>query len=137
MAQTLHDLWDAVDDALLASAVTIGISSVEKGEMGKTTPVKPPGCLTFLTPGAHQQVHAGKLVALEVEVNVFCVASAKGSSSEAIDEALTVAVNVLEALGGSTVNDCLLSVGENPIELVDPSSNHAVVSATFTSQLRF
>lgn len=136
MANAIGTFWSALNALIEASAETIGIVSVESGEAGKTTVTKPPGCITWIDFDEAEFVHSGHAVALTVKPTVFCVASAKKTSHEALDAATGIALGVIDALAGQTVSGSMLTLAQPPMEIVDASSNHGVVAVVLETQVK-
>ena len=132
----ISEAWNAIDAALLAHKVAIGITSVEKAETSTVQVAKPPAVLTWIDFGTATTTAQGKIFSMPIEVFVFCIALPKKTPADAIEAAMDIAVNVLNTLSGMDICGADLLPMENPIDIAEKSSTKAVVAAMFNLKVR-
>ncbi len=132
----ISELWDGINDALLAKKVDIGITSVEQAETGTLNTIKAPGCATWIDFGDADFSGGGQILSLPVELFVFCVATPQKNQCAAVNAALEIALNVLNCISGTAVNGSVILPGAKPLELIEKSSTKSIVAAMFTIDVR-
>jgi hypothetical protein len=131
----IGQIWDAINDALIAERETLGILTAERAEQGKQSISQTPGCMTWLDVDSASVSNSDAAYSVRVDVTIFCISAPRRSSAETLDDALLIAVNVLRLLAGTTVSGAYLEATDRAIEIVDARANGAVVAVNLRTDV--
>lgn len=131
----IGQIWDAINDALVAERETLGILTAERAEQGKQSISQTPGCMTWLDIDSANITNSGTAYSARVDVTIFCISAPRRSAAEALDDALLIAINVLKLMAGTTVSGAYLEAAERALEIIDARANGAVVAVNLRTDV--
>lgn len=133
----IGQLATAILAVLDAQKVALGITGAEYAERGKMQSVVGPAVLLWIEPRAVDAAHSRKAYRLGVGIHLFCISSPHATQAAALDEAFTIAIAIANALSDTTVDGAYIGTDDaaTMIELVESSSNAAVVAVNLTTEI--
>ncbi len=138
----LSTLWQGTVDALNESKLALGIGSdvldgAERAKSGQVITLSPPSVAVWIQPQPTTNISQRGAVTIPVDVHVFCTGAPSDTEAGAIDNAMEVAVKILQYLTGKEIAGTVLFQpdNENAVEVVESSSSQAVVAVLMKAEV--